>query len=288
MRRSGGKASVLPGRVAATTLCGVALLALAAGAQNGSPTGSIEFVARVAPSGARPEPMREMTFYLLRKSLADIQKEVEETETKPDLNQFIAGLEVSKKLKAWMKTQRTVSLAGSDFVRRLKPADVLNVPEFYDAYLKRNAGQADIVFPAPKYRERDRERNPEKYERQRQEYREALRKYMENNPQSIDGIEASFEEINPGPLWAQKESESRRRMRTHAVELAQTRYLAAKTDTDLDGRGLLTGLLPGTYWLGTLDTEAVAGDTRLRWDAPVKVQAGQTARVELSNLNRAR
>ena len=62
-------------------------------------------------------------------------------------------------------------------------------------------------------------------------------------------------------------------------------YLAAKTDSDLDGHGAFTGLPPGTYWLGTLETEAVAGDARLRWDASVIVRAGQTTRLELSNLN---
>jgi hypothetical protein len=31
--------------------------------------------------------------------------------------------------------------------------------------------------------------------------------------------------------------------------------------------------------------DAVSGDRHLIWDVPVKVQAGQTARLELSNLN---
>ena len=31
--------------------------------------------------------------------------------------------------------------------------------------------------------------------------------------------------------------------------------------------------------------EANAGDLRVQWDVPVKIEAGETARVELSNLN---
>ena len=247
--------------------------------------GAIEFTARVKPTGGRAEPVRELTFYLLRKSLADIEKEVEETELKPDLDRFINGLEVSDQLKAWMKKKRSVELAGTDFIRRLKVDDLLDVPEFYEAYMKHNAGDVAVGFPVPKYRESDRLQNPQKYEKLHQDYREAIRKWMVNNPQSVDGIDVHLDAINPGQRWALQQSELRRRIRKRSLDLAQTRYLAAKTDSDLDGRGAFTGIPPGTYWLGTLETEAVAGDARLRWDASVIVRAGQTTRLELSNLN---
>ncbi len=271
----------------ATAICAFAWTSPAA-AQNGAQTGALEFVARVAPTGARPEPVREITFYLLRKSLAEIQKEIEATEPKPELDQFIDGLKVSEELKAWMKKQQSAELAGSAFIARLTVNDVLAVPEFYDAYVERNTDVGNLGFPTPKYRERDRQQNPQRYEQQKQQYREALRKYIQNNPQSTDGIDAQLESINPGPRWLQKQSEMRQRVRNLALRLAQTRYLAAKAESDLDGRGAFTGLAPGDYWLGTLDTEAVAGDMRLRWDMPVKVDAGQTVRVELSNINAVR
>jgi hypothetical protein len=70
-----------------------------------------------------------------------------------------------------------------------------------------------------------------------------------------------------------------------APELAQTKYLAAKADTDLDGRGAVSGLAPGEYWVSTLNLDANAGDTRLAWDVPVAIRAGQATRVELTNLN---
>ena len=56
-------------------------------------------------------------------------------------------------------------------------------------------------------------------------------------------------------------------------------------DTDLDGRGLVSGLAPGNYWISSLNLDAAAGDMRLRWDVPVVIQPGKTTRVELLNLN---
>jgi hypothetical protein len=66
---------------------------------------------------------------------------------------------------------------------------------------------------------------------------------------------------------------------------AQTKYLVAKADTDLEGHASVTGLPPGSYWLSTLALTASAGDAHLRWDVAVKIAAGQTSRIELTNLN---
>ena len=254
-------------------------------ASQAAATGAIEFVARVTPTAGRAEPVRQLTFYLLRKSLAEIEKEVEQSEPKPDRDSFIENLTVSRELKDWMKKKRSVELAGSDFGRELKPNDIFDVPEFYAAYMRRNAGDVAIGFPAPKYRLQDAEQNPAKYQQQVAEYRKQVRKFLENNPHSMDGIEVHLDGINPGQRWAQQEFQRRARVRRQTLQTAQTRYLAATTDTDLEGRGVLTGVPPGEYYLGTLETEAVAGDARLRWDTPVTVRSGQVTRLELSNLN---
>ena len=247
--------------------------------------GSIEFVARVTPTDGRPEPARDMTFFLLRKSFADIRKEAEEIEPKPDLDKFIDGLDVSPELMAWMKKKKSVELAGSEFIRKIKVDDIMDVPELYEAYLKRNAGDVAVGFPEPKFRRVDEKKEPEKYKKLKDEFHRLMRKYIENNPQSIDGIEVYLDPINPGQRWARQEGEMKQRARKRALELAQMQYLAAKMETDLEGRGSFSELAPGEYWLGTLETEAVAGDARLRWDARVTVRAGAASRVELSNLN---
>jgi hypothetical protein len=74
-------------------------------------------------------------------------------------------------------------------------------------------------------------------------------------------------------------------VRLHALNLAETRYLVAKSQTDLQGRAGFTGVLPGDLWLSTLENEAAAGDARLRWDVPVTVRNGATTRLDLWNGN---
>ena len=253
--------------------------------QVGTQTGSIEFVARATPTAGRAEPAMRLTFYLLRKSFAEIQKEAAESEPKVDLDRFEEGLEVSKELKAWMKRTRWVQLTGSEFMRRVTVNDILEVPEFFEAYLRRNAGDISVGFPSPKYRERDRTQNPQRYEKQVQDYHDQIHKFIEANPHTRNGMDLHLADIDPGQRWARQDAERRRRIRDRWLELAQTRYLVAKTETNLEGHAMLMGILPGAYWLSTLEGEAVAGDVRLRWDTPVAVRAGQVTRLELSNVN---
>lgn len=245
--------------------------------------GGIEFATRVAPSAGRSEPARRLPLFLLRKSYADIQKEAEEIELKPNLEKFVDELEVSKELKAWMKRTKTVQLTAGDFNKMATVDDVFDVPEFYEAFITQNAG--DVGFPTPKYSDRDRERNPQKYERQREEYRVRLRKFTRENPHTMTGIDVHLASVDPGQRWARLEHDRRNRVRHRGLELAQTKYLVARLETDLEGRGSLRNIPPGDYWLSTLNEEAVAGDARLRWDTPVSVQAGRVTRLELSNVN---
>lgn len=248
-------------------------------------TGSLELVVRVTPSSGRPEPVRGLTIHLLRKSFAEIQKEAEKAEPAPNLDAFVDQLGVSGELKAWMKRNRTVHLFGEDFLRKLKPGDILGVPEFFRAYLARNAGDEIIGFPRPKYTERDRQRNPARYQKQVREYNEAIRKFLEANPHSMHGIDLHLSEIDQGRNWAQQESERQRRIRDQTFASARTRHLVADLETDLDGRAAVGGLAPGEYWLSTLEREAIVGDVRLRWDVRVTVEAGRATRVELANFN---
>lgn len=269
-------------RLAALFLFCLTIPALRLAAQD---TGAIEITVRVTPTGGRAEPARQLTCYLLRKSFADISAEAERAETDGEFDRFVDGLEVSKELKAWMKKHHTVELAGTQFIQKLRPDDVMGVPEFYEAYLQRNMGYDLLGFPKPKYRLSEAQKDPERYARQAEEYKRQVRKFLENNPESADGMDAHLDTLNPGQRWVQQQAEARQRVRRRALQLAGTRYLAAQAETGLDGHAQLTRIAPGEYWLSTLETPAAVGDVRLRWDVPVTVRAGATARAELSNLN---
>jgi hypothetical protein len=258
-----------------------------AAAGQSTQAGAIEFVARVAPTDGVPEPVRAQTFYLLRRSLADIRNEIEAQDPAPKLNDFIDGLSVSPELKAWMKQNKTVELAGSGFIKKLNVDSVMGVPEFYTAYMTRNTGYPHSGFPVPKYTEKIKQKDPEKFKLLVQEYHDAVYHYCKENPDSMQGMEAEMTDVNPSQAWEHLKDAQKHRVENKVLRLAQSDFLAAQTDSDLDGRGAIINVPPGDYWLSTLNILAQAGDVRLAWDAHVTVRAGETTQVELNNLNAA-
>jgi hypothetical protein len=270
-------------RISICLFLGAILFATRAAAQ----TGSLQFVARVTPSGGVDEPVRSFPFYLLSKSYADIQKEAVVMAPGANMNAFIDGLDVSKELKAWMKANQWVNLSGEDFVKKLKPDDVMKVPEFLHAYVERMIGDSTVVFPTPKYKPEDKAKNPEKYARLRKEYLDAVRAFLVQNPTSTDGIDLSLEDVNPGHKWDMLKAQGQTDTSRETRQLAQAKYLVARADTDLQGQGYIRGLRPGTYWLSTLDVDATAGDARERWDVAVTVRPGGPTFLTLSNVNAA-
>lgn len=265
-----------------TGLClGMCAVALAAAAQ----TGSIDFTTRLTPASGNAEPVRGLSFSLLRKSFQDIQKEADAAVPAPELNPFIDKLEVSKELKDWMKRTHSVQLSGEEFTRNLKVDDIMKVPEFFSAYLNRNAGDRSVDFPKPKFKEKDKQKDPEKYEKLRQQYLDSIRKYLTSNPQTADGIELDLAEIDPRAKWEKLNGDRLPEIRHRTMHLAETKYLVARGETDLEGHATLRGIPPGDYWLSTLEVEAAVGDVRVRWDMPVRVSAGTVTRLELSGSN---
>lgn len=260
-------------------------LAFCLRAQSASATGAVEIVARITPTAARPEPVRQFTFYILTKSYEDVAKEVEAGDELVPRDKFVDQLKVSPELKNWLHAHDTLDLTMPDLDRLLTPDDIVHVPEFLLAYERSNSGGVTKGFPRPKYTQADKKDHPEKYEKLRAEYLAAIRKFLQNNPTTISGVELELEGVNPQRQWAQLHVAHRKRIERLAPEVAQTKYLAAKVDTDLDGHASLTGLPEGKYWISSLNLVVNAGDTRVRWDVPITIQPGQTARIELTNLN---
>jgi hypothetical protein len=268
-------------RVCVLLLAAACLLVPHASAQNGS----VEFVARAAPSGGLEEPVRGLPFYLLSKSFEEISKEVDAMHPSPDMDGFIDKLDESKELKAWMKKNHGVQLSGEDFLHKLTPEDVVTVPEFYAAYLQRSAGSESLDFPKAKYKSVDKNKDPEKYQRLAEDYRQAVRHYIEQNPPSKAGMDLDLTEKDPSTKWQTLDAKRLPEIHRQTLELAQSKYLVARAETNLQGQGFLNAVPAGTYWLSTLDVSAEVGDARPRWDVPVTVRPGETAYVVLSNVN---
>ena len=266
--------------------CAVALMAcsLPAGAQASSERGRLEFVVRVTPASGRVEPARGLTIFLLRKSYREIRREADDKTPRPDQDEFIDHLQFGPELKEWMKKQHSVIIVGPEFRQRVSADDLFRIPEFLDAYVNSNLSALNQGFPPPKYDSEDRTRNPKKYEANRKAYEVLLRKYLAAHPDSKEGMDTILGQVDPANAWGIELMHWRERSHARALEMAQTDYLAAKTETNLEGAGAFEAV-PGAYWLSTLDGEALGGELHLRWDASVEVRAGAVTRAELNNLN---
>jgi hypothetical protein len=268
-----------------TMVVAMCALALVSGSRAQSDSGAVEITARITPTGARPEPVRQFTFYILTKGYSDIVKEVEEKDPVPPRDQFIEGLKVSPQLRTWLKGHDILDLSQPDLDKLITPDDVLNVPEFMLAYQRSNSGGVTQGMPQPKYTQIDQTEHSEKYEKLKQDYLVALKKFVRQHPTTVSGIEIELEGVNPQHKWATLQNDRRKRVARMAPEIAQVKFLAGKADTDLEGRASVSGLAPGDYWISSLNLDANSGDMRVRWDVPVKIERGKIIRVDLSNLN---
>jgi hypothetical protein len=248
-------------------------------------TGTLEFTAQVTPTAAKPEPVRDFTFYLLTKSYEEIVKDLDERDGPPSREKFIDQLKISAELREWLHKHEIMDITMPGFDKLVTPDDILHVPEFLLAYQRSNSGGVTNGIPKPRFRDSDKTENPDRYEKQKQEYMTALKKFMQAHPESISGMELELDGVNPARNWAEAQNIHKRRVLQLAPAEAQTKYLAAKVDTDLEGRAHLSAVAPGRYWLSSLGMTAAAGDARLKWDLELKVAAGQTLRIELTNLN---
>jgi len=271
-------------RLLAFALSAVTVFSSPAVFAQGADKGRVEFTARVMPASGRAEPARGLTVFLLTKSFHDINQEALGKTRPPDFDAFVDHTAFSKEMKAWMKREHTVTISGPDLIPHLKNDDILHIPEFFEAYMNGNLSGLNQGFPAPKYTVLDFEQNTAKYQKYHTEYEAQLTKYMMAHPESKEGMDTILEQRDPSKGWGVLLMQWGEKARALAVEIAQTDYLAAKTETNLEGRGAFQAS-PGTFWLSTLDGEALSGEQRLRWDVKVDVRPGETTPVELSNLN---
>src|SRR5256886_15414662 len=102
-------------------------IAGAAPAQDQGGTGALEFTAYVSPTAAKPEPVRDFTFYVLTKSFEEIKKEIETKNGAPDREKFIAGLKLSPELREWLQKHDVLDLTMPGLDKLLTADDILHV-----------------------------------------------------------------------------------------------------------------------------------------------------------------
>src|SRR5882672_1797820 len=234
------------------SLGSILVLSLGAGvasAQSATGTGALEFVAYVSPTAAKPEPVRDFTFYVLTKSFEDIKHEVEEKNGVPDKDKFVAGLKLSPELREWLRVHEVLDLTLPGMDKTLTSDDILRVPELLLAYQRSNSGGVTSGIPKPKYRDADKTERPERYEKEHQEYLTALKKFIQSHPETVAGIELELDGINPGRKWAEAQNSDKKKVRQQAPMRAQTKYLAVRVDTNLEGMAHAARLPAGNYWL---------------------------------------
>jgi hypothetical protein len=161
----------------------------------------------------------------------------------------------------------------------------MGVPEFFNAYMQINASSKGIAFPTTKAKEKDKIKDPEKYKRLNQEYLDAIKKFVVTNPSSVDGMENELSDVDPTHAWNELLKHRAADIHRHTLDAADGRYLVTRAETNLNGEARLENVPPGTYWLSTLDVTATVGDMYLKWDLPVTVTSGATARLALTNSN---
>src|ERR1700726_823351 len=77
-------------------------------AQNSA--GTLDITARITPTAARPEPVRQFTFYVLTRSYTDVAHDVGAQNVLPSRDSFIDTLKVSTELKVWLKAHDILDL----------------------------------------------------------------------------------------------------------------------------------------------------------------------------------
>lgn len=261
-----------------------ALVLLTTGLAAQSGNASLEFLVQATPTGGRPEKVMKQHFFLLRASLADIEKKAREEAPPPDLDAFADSLDVSDPLKAWIKRTQRADLHGPEFLRALTVDDVMDVPEFKEAYVTRNLIMVGLGFPRhPKASEQ--QKNPQKYDESVKRYWDNVRAYLQAHPESKEQMDDHLVGINPGAAWRTLEQAQDQEVRRRMEQLIHSRYLAGRAETDYEGLARIPGLAPGRYWLTNLWTEVRAGDLKLRWEVPLELRPGQSLYLELSNAN---
>jgi len=229
--------------------------------------------------------VRQFTFLYPHQELLEIVKEVEEKDPIPPRDRFIDALKVSPELRSWLKGHDTLDFTEPGFDKLLTPDDVLNVPEFLLAYQRTNSGGRDQRPAEAKYTDADKTDHPEKYEKLKQDYLASLKKFLRSRPETMSGGRTRTGRRQPAAQVGRAPERSPQTRPACRPGRGPAQISRRQGGHRSRGARLIVWRCPGDYWISSLNLDADAGDMRVRWDVPVKIDRGKTIRVELSNLN---
>ena len=98
-------------------------------------------------------------------------------------------------------------------------------------------------------------------------------------------MDAELDSIDPSTDWNDKVASRITTIHSMALGWAESRYMVAQTQTDLNGHAEFMGVPAGNYWISSLNIEGQVGDTRAKWDIPIAVHPGASMQMVLSNYN---
>ena len=137
-----------------------------------------------------------------------------------------------------MKKNSLVDLSGEDFVKKLKPDDIMGVPEFFSAlHDERMTTDASVSFPDAEIQAGRQSEGSGKVRRLKQAYYDAVRAFFVAHPKSTDGHGSGAGGSESGPQVGYLPVQGSGRSRAATSELAQGSYLVARATPDLEGTG---------------------------------------------------
>ena len=127
-------------------------------------------------------------------------------------------------LKTWMKKNHIVEFTGANFAKLLTADEVIEIPEFFEAYRNINGAVHNAKVPAPRFKNGEEQKNTAKYQHDKEKYKKELQQYIQNNPQLLEGLDAELTDRPFGRGWAQLLADRKRKTDQRAMILAQTQY----------------------------------------------------------------
>ena len=109
-----------------------------------------------------------------------------------------------------------MDLTSPDLDQLSSTDDIMNVPEFQAAYQRSNSGRRHFRTPQAKIPRIRQGLQPGRYQKQKEEFQTATRKFIQAHPATVQGIETELTAVNPKLAWDRLHTEQKRKVARNA------------------------------------------------------------------------